>query len=103
MVLVDVGNLHRLAHFKGTLVGVFQSHDEFEEGSFSGTVRTDHADNAVRRQHEVEVVKQHLVAERLRHVLSLDNLVSEARTVGDEDFEFLLAFLLVLVEQSVVA
>ena len=98
MLLVHVGQFHRFAARKGAVVGLVEAHDEAEQGGFAHAVRTNDADDAGGRQGEVEVGVEHLVAERLGHVLGLDNLVAQARAVGDEDFEVLLLFLLILVE-----
>ena len=102
MLLIHVGQLHRLAHLEGACVRLLQPHDEAEEGGLARTVRAYHAHDAVRRQHEVEVAEQHLVAVGLRHTLGLQHLVAQARAVGDEYLQLLLAFLLLLVEHSIV-
>ena len=67
------------------------------KSSLAGSVRTYDTNDAVRRKHEVEVVEQNFLAERLPHVLRLYYLVAETRTVGDEYLQFLLALLLLLV------
>ena len=102
MLLVYVGELDGLAHLKGTTVDLLQPHDKTEEGGLAGAVGADDAHDAVRRQHEVEVGEEHLVAKGLADVLCLDDLVAEAGSVGDEDFEFLLALLLLFAQHLLV-
>ena len=103
VVLVDVGDLNCLSDFKLTFILLLQSHDEAEESGLARTVGTDHAYDAVGRQHEVEVVEEYAVVVCLGKVMRFDHLVAETRTIGDEDLQFLLPLLLVLVEESVVA
>ena len=76
VLLVHIGKLHGLTHLEVAAVGLLQSHDEAEEGSLSGSVRTDDTHDAVRRKHEVEVIEEHLLSESLLYVLSLDHLVA---------------------------
>ena len=103
MLLIHIGQLHGLAHLEGSAIGLFQAHDHAEERGLACAVRTDHAHNAVRRQHEVEVVEEHLLAKSLLHMLSLDDLVAEARTVRNEDLKLLLALLLLLSEHLLIS
>ena len=79
-----------------------QAHDEAEEGCLARTVGADDAHDAVGRQHEVEVLEEHLVAESLGHMHGFEHLVAQTWTIRDEDLELLLAFLLLLVEHLVV-
>jgi len=102
VLLVYVGQFHGLAHLECAAVGLLEAHDEAEEGGLACAVRADNAHDAVGRKHEVEVGKEHLLAESLAHMQGLDDLVAQSRTVGDEYFEFLLALLLLLVEHLVV-
>ena len=76
MRLVGITDCHGFTHFESSLVDAFHAHDHLEQGGFTGPVRTDHADDAVRRQHEVEIVKQQFAAECLCHVLGFDYLVA---------------------------
>ena len=101
--LIHVGNFYRFAYGKRALVGFLQAHYQAEKRGLAGTVRTDDTHNAVGRKHKVEVIEEQLFSVSLLHVLGFDNLVAEARTVGDKDFELFFALLLVLVEQTVVA
>ena len=103
VTLVDVGHLDGLAHLEVAGVGLLLAHYQAEEGGLAGAVGTDDTHDAVGREHKVEVFKQLLVAERLCQAVGLDDLVAEARAVGDEDFEALLLLFLVFVEQLVVA
>ena len=102
MLLVDIDGFDRLTDFKRAAIGLLQAHDEAEKCCLAGTVGADDTHNAVGRQHEVQVIKQQLVAEGFGHVLGFDDLVAQAGAVGDEDFEFLFLFLDSLVQQFVV-
>ncbi len=102
MLLVDIGQLHGLAHLEGALVGLVEPHDEAEQGGLAHAIGTYHAYDASRGQAEVEVAVKHLVAKFLGDVVSLDHLVAQSRAVGDEDFKFLLFLLLVLIQELVV-
>ena len=102
MLLVNISQLHGLTHLECAAICLIQAHDEAEEGSLAGSVRTNHTHDAVRRKHEVEVVEENLFTECLLYMLSLDNLVTQTRTVRDEDFQLLLALLLLLVEHLLV-
>ena len=102
VLLIDVGKFHGLAFGEGAAVGFLQAHDEAEEGCLARTVGADDAHDAVGRQHEVEVLEEHLVAESLGHMHGFEHLVAQTWTIRDEDLELLLAFLLLLVEHLVV-
>ena len=103
MRLVHVSYLDGFADVERASVLLFLPHYEAEEGGLTGSVGADDAHDAVGREHEVEVVEEYLPAEGFLHAHSLDYLVAEARPVGDEDFQLLLALFLVFVEQAVVA
>ena len=49
VLLVHIADLHGLAHRERTLVSFLGPDDHTEEGSLTGTVRTDHSHNSVRR------------------------------------------------------
>ena len=102
VLLVHIGYFHSLSYLELAAVGSLQPHDKAEKGGLTCTVGTDDAHNTVRRQHEVEIVEQELVAKRLCHVLGFDDLVAQTGTVGDEDFELFLLLLHILVQQFVV-
>ena len=102
MLLVYVGELHGLTHLKRSIIGVLQSHDHAKERGLSRTVGTYHAHDAVRRQHEVEVAEEHLVAESLLDVLRLDNLVAQTWAIGDEDLQLFFAVFLLLAQHLLV-
>ena len=102
VTLVDIRQLHRFAHLERTSIGLLQSHNHAEEGGLSCSVRTNDAHNAVGRKREFEVLDEHLIAIGLRYAVSLDDLVAQARTVGNEDFQLLLTFLLLFVQHLVV-
>ena len=102
MLLVNVGELYGFADLESACVGLFESHYHAEKRGFASSVRADDADNSVGRQHEVQVLKEFLLAERLADMLRLDYLISEARTIGNVYLELLFALLLVFVQELVV-
>ena len=102
MLLINVSEFHGLAHLECSSVGFLQPHDKTEECGLSCSVRTNDTHDAVRWQHEVEIVEQHFAAESLLYVLSLDDLVAQTRSVRNEDLEFLLALFLLLVEHLLI-
>ena len=83
--LVDVGNLHRLAELQAAGGGLLDAHDHLEQGGLAHAVGADHADDAVARQLEGQVVHEHAVAELLVQVLDLEDLGAQARTGRDLD------------------
>ena len=98
-VLVDI----HLAHLKGATIGLLQAHDESEQGGLTRAVGANDTDDAIGREHEIQVVKQEFVAIGLRHVLCLYNLIAQSRSVGDENLKLLLLLLDGLVKQAVIA
>ena len=100
--LVDVADADGLADGKLAAVDGLLTHDHAEESGLTGAVGADDAHDAVGRKHEVEVVEKEAVAESLGYVLRFDHLVTEARAIGDEDFELRLALLLILIEEGFV-
>ena len=101
--LVNVCYLDCLAYFKRSCIGFFLSHYKTEKSGFSGSVRTDNADNPVRWEHKVKAVEKFLVGERFGEALGFDHLVAEARPVGYENLELFLALLLVFIEKFIIA
>ena len=102
MLLVYVCQFHGLSYLESTFVYGFQSHNQAEQGSLAGTVRTDYTDNAVRGQHEIQVIEQQLVTVSFRHSFGLNHLVAQTGTVRNKDFQFLFLFLHILVQQLVI-
>ena len=102
MLLVYVSYFYGFSYFEFTFINFFQSHNQAEQSSFTGTVRTNDSHNTIRRQHKVQVVEQQLVAIRLCYMLRLDNLVSQTRTVRNEDFQFFFLFLHIFIQQLIV-
>ena len=98
MLLVYVSKFYGFAHFEIAIVCCLQAHDKAEKCSFTCTIWTNHAHNAVRRKHEVEVVEKNFLAESLLHVLSFDNLITQSWTIRNKDFELLFTFFLLLVQ-----
>ena len=102
VLLIYITDLHRLADRERTLVGFLGTDDHAEQGRLTGSVRTDHTYDAVGRQHEIEVLEQQTVAKRLRYAFGVNDLVTQTRTVRNEDLQFLLFGLLLLVQHAVV-
>ena len=102
MLLVYIRQFHRLTYFKLPCVDALQAHDEAEKCGLSCTVRTYDTHNAVWREHEIEVGEECFLAERLRYVLCLDDLVAQSWSVRDKYLEFLLTFFLFLIEHCIV-
>ena len=102
MLLVNICNLYGLTYLKGTLINLLQTHNQTEQSGLTRTVGTYYTDNAVWRQREVQVIKQQLVAERLCNVMSLNDFVTQTRTVGDEYLQFLLLGLYILIHEFVI-
>src|SRR5699024_11927472 len=65
---------------------LFQSHDKAEKRGLTGTVGADDTHDAVGWKHEVEVVEQQFVAERLCHLLGFNHLVAQTGAVRDKDY-----------------
>ena len=103
VALVHVGYLDRLTHFERAGIGLLQAHYHAEEGRLTSAVRSDDAHDAARRQHEVEILDELLLAESLADAVCLDDFVAQARAVGDEYLELFLTLLLLFIEQLVVA
>jgi hypothetical protein len=68
-------------------VGLLLAGDHAEQRGLAGAVGADDADDAARRQLEVEVVEQQLVAEALRAFLASMTVFAEARAGRDDDLE----------------
>src|SRR5690606_4720865 len=101
--LVDVGDLYGRADAQLPAVRLLLADDHAEQGGLAGAVRPDHADDAARRQTEIEAFEQHAVAEGLAHVLRLHHEVAEPRPRGNEDLLGLVALLVLLGSQLLVA
>ena len=102
MLLIDIAQFHGLTHLKGTGVGLLHAHDQTEECGLSCTIGADDTNDAIRRQHEVQVGEQLLLGIRLRHAMCLDYLITQTGTIGDEYLELLLFLFLLLVEHLIV-
>ena len=102
MLLIHIREFHRLSHIEGTGIWGIKSHNESEERCLTSTVRTNHTHDTIRREDEVQVVEELFLRERLRHMLCHNHLVTETRTIGDEDLQFLLTFLLLLIQHLII-
>ena len=102
MCLVGISDTHCFSNFERAVINLFLSHDQLEECCLSGSIRTNDADDTVRRQSEVEIIKQQFVAKGFGYMMGFDDLVTQARTVRDEDFQLGFAFFLVFVQQLLI-
>ena len=93
MLLVHIGKFDRFAHLKRAGIGRVETHDEAEERGFAHTIRTNDPHDAVGRQVEVKVGIEYFFAERLRHMLSLNDLVAQPRAVRNINFQICLLLL----------
>src|SRR5215207_1272608 len=84
-VLLDVGQLDRLADLDLAVVGLLLADQHLEQRGLARTIGADDADDAVARQREREVVDQDPVTEALGEVLRLDDDAAQARARRDLD------------------
>src|SRR5690606_26447857 len=92
--LIHVPELHRAADANLTAVGRFLAGNHAEQRGLADAVGADHAHDAARRQAERKVVDQQLIAVSLAQILGFDHQVAEVLALGNLDFDFLLAALL---------
>ncbi len=83
--LVDIGEIHRFADGDRAAIGLFLPGDHAEQRCLARAVRADHADNAARRQFEIEIVDQQLVAIGLGNVFRLDHHIAETLAHRNDD------------------
>ena len=83
--LVDIGQLDRLAEADRARVRLLLAGDQLEQGRLAGAVGPDHADDAVGRQLERQVLEQDLVAVFLLQPLDLEHHIAQARAGRDLD------------------
>ena len=95
-ILIDVAELDRFADFDFALIGLLLAGDQAEERGFAGAVGADDADDAARGQAEGEIFEQQIVAVGFADVFHFDDERAEVFAGGNLNFEFLIAFLEVL-------
>src|SRR5690606_21860855 len=93
--LVHVGQLHGRADVDLARIRLLLADDHLEQRGLARAVRADDADDRARRHRERQVVDQQAVAETLRDMLELDDLVAQALARWDEDLVGLVALLVV--------
>ena len=93
MLLVDIGNLHRLPYLYISHVGLLQTHDKAEESRLSGAVRADYTHYAGGRQAEGQILEEKFVAVSLAHAVEFDDLVAKAGAVGNVYLQILFLLL----------
>ena len=87
MLLVNIGNLHRLPYFYTSAVRLLKAHNQAEESGLSGTVRSDYTHYACRWKNKVQMFEEELVPIGFAHIVELYNLVAEVRSVRDIDLK----------------
>ena len=87
MLLVHVGQFHRLANFDAAAVGLFDAHNQPEQGGLARAVRADNAHDACRRQDEAEVLEEKFVSVGLANIMEFNDFIAKMRAVGDIDFQ----------------
>ena len=87
MLLVHIGDLHGLSDVYRACVRFLDAHDEPEQRGLAGAVRADHAHDSRRRKGERKMLEENLVPVGLGHILELDDLVAEARSVRNVYFQ----------------
>ena len=102
VLLIDITQFDRLTHGEGSCIGLLQTHDQTEQRGLSRTVRTNDTYNAIWRQHEIKVAEQRLLGIGFCHMLGLDHLIAQTRTVGDEDLKLLLLLLLLFIQHHLI-
>ena len=90
--LIDVSEFHRIADPDRSRIRVFLAADHFEQGRFAGAVGADDADDAPRRQAEIQVFDQQSVAVSLAHTRGLNDHIAEARSGGNVEFQIFFPF-----------
>lgn len=76
MGLVHISDLHGLAYFESSFVASLLSHNQFEQRSFSGSIRSYHTHDAIGRQYEIEIIEKQFVPESLSDSVSLNDFVT---------------------------
>src|SRR5699024_10637252 len=84
--LVNIRNLDRVTDFQVTGVNLFLSHNGFEQRSFTDTVWTNNADDAVWWHREAQVVDQGTTVETFGNVFGFDHLTTKTWSGWDLDF-----------------
>src|SRR5262249_34449844 len=69
--------MNRLTDLDGPFVGSFLSGNHAEQGGLARAIRANHADDAAGRQFECQVIDQKLVAEALRQVVEIDDVLAK--------------------------
>ena len=99
MRLIDIGSHHCFTNFKAPRIGSFHALNQAEEGGFTGPIGSNYPHNAVGWQHEVEVVKQQLIAKTLFHADRFNYFVPETGTIRNKEFQLFFPFFLILVQK----
>ncbi len=101
-VLVDVGELDRVADLETARIGLLLAGDHAEQGGLAGAVGADHADDAAGRQHEVHLLVEQPVAVALGDIPGLDDDAAEPRSRRDVNLHVALLLGGILAEQLLV-
>ena len=101
--LVDIAELDRRADDDRAGIGLFLPGDHAEQRRLAGAVRPDDADDPARRQLERQVLDQHAVAEALRQVLEVDDVVAQPLRHRDDDLRRARPLVVLLRDEVLVA
>ena len=102
MLLIHIRNFHRLTHIKGSCVRGIKPHDESEECSLSCSIRTNHTYNTIWWEDKIKIIEELFLWERFGNMFGNDNLITQARTIRNENLQFLLTLLLFLVQHLII-
>ena len=79
-VLVNIGNLYRLANLETARAWLLEPDDAFEQRRFANPIGADNADDAISRQVKGEILDKNALAERFAEILCNNNLRAKPRT-----------------------
>src|SRR5687768_13910620 len=91
-----MGNFDGWAYFYIAGIRLLLSCNHPEKSGFSGSIRTDNADNSARRHLETQVIDQQAIAICFRYVPELDDFVTQPFSHRNEHLLRLVAFLVLL-------
>jgi hypothetical protein len=101
--LIDVGDIDSFADAESSGIGLFLSDDHSKERGFAGAVRADDTDDATGREIECKSAEELFVAEGFGEVFGFDDKLSEFAGDGDLDLSGVVAFVVLLGGEFVVA
>ena len=87
-LLIHIRELNGVADGQRARVRLFLPHKHLEERRLTRTVRADDAHDSARRNDEIHIFHQFLVAEGLADAHGFDDLLAQTGACGDIDFQF---------------